>query len=35
MSNKPKRVKRLTEYYPTKNKRSHIAMVREAKKTRF
>lgn len=32
MSNKPKNVKRLTEYYPTKCERRHTAMVREAKK---
>lgn len=32
MSNKPKNVKRLTEYYPTKGERRHTAMVREAKK---
>lgn len=32
MSNKPKDVKRLTEYYPTKGERRHTAMVREAKK---
>ena len=32
MSNKPKDVKRLVTYYPTKDERRHIAMVREAKK---
>ena len=32
MSNKPKNVKRLTEYYPTKGERRHTAMVSEAKK---
>lgn len=32
MSNKPKGVKRLTEYFPTKGERSHMAMVCEAKK---
>ena len=32
MSNKPKNVKRLIEYYPTKGERRHTAMVREAKK---
>lgn len=32
MSNKPKGVKRLTEYFPTKGERRHITMVREAKK---
>ena len=35
MSNKPKNVKRLTEYYPTKGERRHTAMVREAKKQGF
>lgn len=32
MSNKPKGVKRLTEYFPTKGECRHTAMVREAKK---
>ena len=32
MSNKPKNVKRLVTYYPTKGERCHMAMVREAKK---
>lgn len=32
MSNKPKNVKRLIEYHPTKGERCHMAMVREAKK---
>ena len=32
MSNKPKGVKRLVTYYPTKGERCHMAMVREAKK---
>ena len=32
MSNKPKDVKRLVTYYPTKGERCHMAMVREAKK---
>lgn len=35
MSNKPKNVKRLTEYHPTKDERRHTAMVREAKKQGF
>lgn len=35
MSNKPKNVKHLTEYYPTKGERRHTAMVREAKKQGF
>lgn len=35
MSNKPKNVKRLTEYHPTKGERCHTAMVREAKKQGF
>ena len=35
MSNKPKNVKRLTEYHPTKGERRHTAMVREAKKQDF
>lgn len=32
MSNKPKGVKRLVPFKPTKGERRHIAMVREAKK---
>lgn len=35
MSNKPKNVKRLTEYHHTKGERRHTAMVREAKKQGF
>ena len=35
MSNKPKDVKRLVTYYPTKGERCHMAMVREAKKQGF
>lgn len=35
MSNKPKNVKRLTEYYPTKAERRHKSMVLEAKKQDF
>lgn len=35
MSNKPKNVKRLTEYHPTKGECRHTAMVREAKKQGF
>lgn len=32
MSNKPKGVMRLTEYFPTKGERRHTAMVCKAKK---
>lgn len=32
MSNKPKDVKRLTKYYPTKAERRHKSVVLEAKK---
>ena len=32
MINKPKNVKRLITYYPTKGERCHMAIVREAKK---
>lgn len=31
MSNKPKSVKRLTEYYPTKGERTHEGFVKQAK----
>lgn len=31
MSNKPKGVKRLTEYYPIKSERTHEGLVKQAK----